>query len=62
MFNQYAGSFELAARELIRHPEAQYDAALQYAICAKYGILLDNITDDEVHYLEMLVERMANRS
>lgn len=58
-FSAYAGSFELAARELAAHPEAQDDADLQDAICRKYGIFLDNITDDEAKELSRMVERLT---
>lgn len=50
--------FEFAARDLAAHPEAQYDANLQDAICRKYGIFLDNITDDEAKELSRMVKRL----
>lgn len=34
-FLGYTGSFELAARELARVPEAQFDEDLQEAICRR---------------------------
>lgn len=58
-FTAYTGSFELAARELARHPEAQNDEHLQDAICRRYGIFLDNITDDEAEMLSRMIEEYA---
>lgn len=58
-FSQYANAFNLAAMDLARHPKAQYDEALQAAICRRYGIFLDNITDSEAKYLSRLVEKYA---
>lgn len=58
-FLGYTGSFELAARELARVPEAQFDENLQEAICRRYGIFLDNITDDEAEMLSRMVEEYA---
>lgn len=59
-FSQYTNSFNLAAMELARHPESQYDEDLQEAICRRYGIFLDSITDDEAEHLSRLVEEYAN--
>lgn len=56
----YTGSFELAAGELAKTPEAQDDFDLQAKICRKYGIFLENITDDEVEMLSRMVEEFAN--
>ena len=50
-FNGYASSFELAARALAMHPEAQYDKAMQYDICREFGVFLDQCTDDELTHL-----------
>lgn len=60
-FTAYVGAFELAARALAKYPEAQYDATLQDAICRRYGIFLDNITDDEAEMLSRMVEEYAGR-
>lgn len=59
-FMMYAGSFDLAARELARTPEAQNNENLQRSICRKYGILLDCITDDEAYLLSRMVEDFAH--
>ena len=48
----YINAFVLAAMELARNPASQYDADLQEAICRRYGIFLDNITDDEAEEIE----------
>lgn len=58
-FLAYTGSFELAARELARTPEAQDNPYLQASICRKYGIFLDNITDDEIEMLSRIVEEYS---
>ena len=55
-FSIYASNFELAARDLAKHPEAQDDEDMQDAICRKYGIFLDQITDDEAEELSRMVE------
>ena len=59
-FLVYTGSFELAARELARTPSANENYELQDLICRKYGVFLDNITDDEVIMLSRMVEEYAN--
>lgn len=59
-FNCYALSFELAARELARHPETNNDFPSQYEICRKYGVFLDSLTNDEKKHLESLVEDFLN--
>lgn len=59
-FLAYTGSFELAARELARTPFADGNYELQDLICRKYGIFLDNITDDEVIMLSRMVEEYTN--
>lgn len=56
----YTGSFELAARELARTRAADNNPILQAQICKKYGIFLDNITDDEVTILCKMVEEYAS--
>lgn len=58
-FIAYTGSFELAARELADRPEAQGNEELQRNICRKYGILLDNITEDEASMLSSMVENYS---
>lgn len=50
-FNCYALSFELAAKALAEHPEAQYDEAMQYDICHEHGVFLDQCTEDELAHL-----------
>ena len=59
-FLAYTGSFELAARELARTPSASENYELQDLICRKYGIFLDNITDDEIDMLSQMVEEYSN--
>lgn len=59
-FSIYTGSFELAARELASKPWVMNDPSQQEQICRKYGIFLDNITDDEVIMLSRMVEEYAN--
>lgn len=59
-FSIYTGSFELAARELASKPWVMNDPLRQAQICAKYGIFLDNITDDEISMLARMVEEYAN--
>lgn len=59
-FSIYTGSFELAARELASKPWIINDPSQQAQICAKYGIFLDNITDDEIAMLSRMVEEYAN--
>lgn len=59
-FLAYTGSFELAARELASKPWVMNDPLRQAQICAKYGIFLDNITDDEISMLSRMVEEYAN--
>lgn len=59
-FLAYTGSFELAARELASKPWVMNDPSQQEQICRKYGIFLDNITDDEVIMLSRMVEEYAN--
>lgn len=59
-FLAYTGSFELAARELARTPLASESYELQDLICRKYGIFLDNITDDEINMLSRMVEEYTN--
>lgn len=61
-FNCYASSFELAAREFAKHPEAQNDESLQYAICRRYGIFLERLTDDEISELEHQIEMCVKGS
>lgn len=55
----YTGSFELAARELAGRPEAQGNEELQDIICRKYGIFLDNVTDEEAAMLCSMVENYS---
>ena len=59
-FLAYTGSFELAARELARTPLASESHELQDLICRKYGVFLENLTDDEVIMLSRMVEEYAN--
>ena len=59
-FSIYTGSFELAARELASKPWVMNDPSQQEQICRKYGIFLDNITDDEINMLSRMVEEYAN--
>lgn len=59
-FSIYTGSFELAARELASKPWVMNDPLQQAQICAKYGIFLDNITDDEINMLSRMIEEYAN--
>lgn len=59
-FLAYTGSFELAARELARTPSASESYELQDLICRKYGVFLDNLTDDEINMLSRMVEEYAN--
>ena len=59
-FLAYTGSFELAARELARTPSASESYELQDLICRKYGVFLDNLTDDEIIMLSRMVEEYAN--
>lgn len=59
-FSIYTGSFELAARELASKPWVINDPSQQAQICAKYGIFLDNTTDDEIAMLSRMVEEYAN--
>lgn len=59
-FSIYTGSFELAARELASKPWVMNDPSQQEQICRKYGIFLDNITDDEINILSRMVEEYAN--
>lgn len=59
-FLAYTGSFELAARELARTPLASKSYELQDLICRKYGVFLNNLTDDEVIMLSRMVEEYAN--
>lgn len=59
-FLAYTGSFELAARELASKPWTMNDPFRQAQICAKYGIFLDNITDDEISMLARMVEEYSN--
>lgn len=59
-FYIYAGSFELAARELASKPWTMNDPSQQAQICAKYGIFFDNITDDEISMLGRMVEEYSN--
>lgn len=60
-FLSYTGSFELAARELARTRAADDSPELQEAICRKYGIFLDNVTDDEIDMLSHMVEEYAQQ-
>lgn len=59
-FLAYTGSFELAARELASKPWVMNDPSQQAQICRKYGVFLDNITDDEVIMLSRMIEEYAN--
>lgn len=58
-FVSYSKSFDAAAMELAEMPEAQYNRDIQDAVCRKYGIILDDLTDDELYSLSRLVERYA---
>lgn len=55
----YFFSLDAAAKELAHTPAAQDDPNLQDAICRKYGVFLDCITDDEIAYLKSLIENYA---
>lgn len=59
-FLAYTGSFELAARELAKTPSAIKDYELQDLICRKYGIFLENLTDDEFEWLNRTVNEILN--
>ena len=59
-FLAYTDSFELAARELVRTPSASENYELQDLICRKYGVFLDNLTDDEINMFSRMVEEYAN--
>jgi hypothetical protein len=58
-FNFNAVSADAAARELAMHPEWARDEAAQDRVCRKYGIFLDQITDDEASYISSLVIEYA---
>lgn len=60
MFEQIR-NFELVARELAHNPESQDNEALQEAICRKYGIFLNNITDDEAAMLSAMTQNIIDR-
>ena len=59
-FLAYTSSFELAARELASKPWVMNDPSQQAQICRKYGVFLDNITDDEDIMLSRMIEEYAN--
>lgn len=59
-FTVYQNAFVAAAGELASCYAAQYDEALQAAICRKHGIFLEDLTDDEFHHLESLVQEFAS--
>lgn len=45
-------AFDMAARSLAASGVTDYGT--QCAICAQYGVFLDQCTDDEIKYLESL--------
>ena len=53
-------AFDSAAKSLAAADVRNYDA--QYAICAEYGIFLDQCTDDEIKYLESLTSEYIGGS
>lgn len=56
----YALSFLAAAQELAQTPEAQDNWHWQCDICAKHGIYLNLLTQDECDELSRLVEDFAH--
>lgn len=52
----HAASLYAAARDLASNPQAQFDEGAQARICAKHGIFLDQMTDDEFKHLESLTQ------
>lgn len=53
----YANSLVAAAIELAHTPEAVNNGELQNEICRKYGVFIDNMTDDEFQEFEHLIEK-----
>lgn len=53
--DNYMMSLMAAAEELAAHKEALGDYDMQYEVCAKYGVFLDCITEDELEYLSTLI-------
>lgn len=53
----YANSFIAAAMELAHTPEAEDNEELQNEICHKYGVFIENMTDDEFQEFEYLIEK-----
>jgi hypothetical protein len=58
-FNLNVLSADAAAHELAKYPEYQDNAQAQDAILREYGIILDDLTDDEADYISSLVEQYA---
>lgn len=54
-FSSYIVSLDRAAQELANTPSSNNSYAEQEKICRKYGIFLDNITEDEREYLQRQV-------
>ena len=60
-FSSYVVSLDRAAREIANTPAAAYCYSIQEDICRKYGIFLNNITEDEKKYLQMQVNEYVHR-
>ena len=46
--------YEMAARALATHEEAENDIELQKELCRRYGVIFEEMTDDELLYLYSL--------
>lgn len=51
----YGISLIAAAQELASKPETMNMPSLQNAICRKYGIFLDSMTEDEIKEFERII-------
>ena len=60
-FSSYVVSLDRAAREIANTPAAAYCYSIQEDICRKYGIFLNDITEDERKYLQMQVNEYVYR-
>lgn len=55
-FDMYAESIYNAAIMLSQYEGWREDERLQCIICSRYGLFLDNMTDDEIKLLYKLAE------
>lgn len=56
----YANSKLATARELAKRPEAADNPSLQYEICQKNGVFLEDMTEDEIAEFERMIQEFVN--